>query len=379
MQDLNDKINNGGATAGGQLDAEEWNQPASEIQNIIEALGITLSGADLNQLGKAIAGYVANGNFYTDSGAVNAYVLSSIGSKQSVHAYTEGAKFSFIAGTTGTGAATANIAGLGVLNIKLRGGVTDPSSGDISSSSKNKLIYRSTPSAHLELDRSGMSKTVIFGSSGTYTPPSDVKSIEITCIGGGGGGGGVDTPDAFSLGGSSGGGAGGVSKIFTSLIEASYAIVVGTGGAGGVGSVAGAGGNGVASTVISALVTMTSNGGNGGAGVTAEGGGGITFSAAGTGGIATVVAGGGFAGTSEGYKGSSGGMGSASASSVPDIGAGGGNQYSSSIDVNTVNTAGQSADDGCGAGGSGAGIWNNASVRNGGAGAAGSVIIKEFF
>ena len=63
MEDLNDKV------TAGTLTAAEWNQVPSEIQNVIENLGITLSGADLNQLGKGIAGYIANGTFYTDSGA----------------------------------------------------------------------------------------------------------------------------------------------------------------------------------------------------------------------------------------------------------------------------------------------------------------------
>jgi len=35
MQDLNDKINNVGSTADGQLSASEWNQLPSGIQNII--------------------------------------------------------------------------------------------------------------------------------------------------------------------------------------------------------------------------------------------------------------------------------------------------------------------------------------------------------
>ena len=49
MQDLNDKV------TGGTLTAAEWNEVPSELQNVIEGLGITLSGADLNQLGKAIS------------------------------------------------------------------------------------------------------------------------------------------------------------------------------------------------------------------------------------------------------------------------------------------------------------------------------------
>lgn len=111
MQDLNDKV------TGGTLTAAEWNEVPSEIQNVIEGLGITLSGADLNQLGKAIAGYVANGTFYTDSGAADAYVLTAIGSKQSPTAYTDGLTARFTPGNINTGASTVNVASLGVKSI----------------------------------------------------------------------------------------------------------------------------------------------------------------------------------------------------------------------------------------------------------------------
>lgn len=126
MQDLNDKV------TGGELTAPEWNQPATEIQNVIEALAITLSGSDLDQLGKAIAGYVANNNFYTDSGAANAYVLTQIGSKQAITAYTDGAQFDFIADNdNAAGSSTVNVAGLGVKSIVTRSGA-NPAAGEIS-------------------------------------------------------------------------------------------------------------------------------------------------------------------------------------------------------------------------------------------------------
>lgn len=121
MQDLNDKV------TGGTLTAAEWNEVPSEIQNVIEGLGITLSGADLNQLGKAISGYVANGDFYTDSGIVNAYVLTTIGSKQSPTAYTDGMRVSFIPGNTSTGATTVNVAGLGVKSVQTENSTVLPS------------------------------------------------------------------------------------------------------------------------------------------------------------------------------------------------------------------------------------------------------------
>lgn len=136
MEDLNDKI------TGGTLTAAEWNQVPSEIQNVIEGLGITLSSGDVNQLGKAIAGYAANGAFYTDSGAANAYVLSVIGSKQAPTAYTNGMLIRFVVGNTNTGASTVNVAGLGVKNIKTPTGA-DPAGGAMQGTFVAEAFYNS--------------------------------------------------------------------------------------------------------------------------------------------------------------------------------------------------------------------------------------------
>lgn len=125
MQDLNDKI------TGNTLTATEWNEVPSEIQNVIEGLGQTLSSGDLDQLGKGIAGYVANSNFYTDAGIADAYVLTKIGAKQGQFAYTNGMAVSFLAGNDNTGASTVNVNGIGNKDIKLRGG-GDPVLSDIS-------------------------------------------------------------------------------------------------------------------------------------------------------------------------------------------------------------------------------------------------------
>ncbi len=116
MQDLNDK------NTGDTLAASEWNQPASEIQNVIEGTNQTLSGGDLNQLGKGIVDNIANGTFYTESGAADAYVLTVIGSKQPPTAYTNGMQIKFVVGNTNTGASTVNVATLGVKSIVTKDG-----------------------------------------------------------------------------------------------------------------------------------------------------------------------------------------------------------------------------------------------------------------
>ncbi len=111
MELLNDK------NTGDSLTAAEWNQVPSELQNVITQTGQALTAADLNQLGKGIAQYVSNGDFYTDSGAANAYVLTQIGSKQASTAYVDGMRIRFLPGNVNTSASTVNVATLGVKSI----------------------------------------------------------------------------------------------------------------------------------------------------------------------------------------------------------------------------------------------------------------------
>ena len=129
MQLLNDKIDGEGSPEN-TLPAVEWNQVPSELQNLIENFGITLTNGDLNQLGKAVAGYVASGNLYTDSGAANAYVLAQLGTKQIHPDYEDGDLAEFVALSPSSGASTVNIAGKGVKNIKHSDG-SDTQDGSI--------------------------------------------------------------------------------------------------------------------------------------------------------------------------------------------------------------------------------------------------------
>lgn len=256
MQDLNDKI------TGNTLTAAEWNEVPSEIQNVIEGLGITLSGADLNQLGKAIAGYVANGDFYTDSGAANAYVLTKIGSKQAPAAYTNGFEVNFVAGNpNAAGASTINVAGLGVKSIT-DGGGNNPGAGEISG--RTRCVFDSANN-RFELIKGGIVNTTIISASSTYNPPPGVKSLEFTAIGGGGGGGGVDGQGAGTGAISAGGGGGGASTKITNIIESSYTITIGAGGAGGAAG-NNNGSSGGTTTITSTNVNLTATGGSGGSG-----------------------------------------------------------------------------------------------------------------
>jgi hypothetical protein len=126
------------------LPAAEFNQIPSELENLITDSGQTLSGADLFQSSKAVSAYAAGGDFYTDSGIADAYVLSAVDSKQAPAAYFTGMKVRFETTNATTGAATVNVAGLGVKNIKQFDGTTDPIAGSIPANIEVTLSYDGT-------------------------------------------------------------------------------------------------------------------------------------------------------------------------------------------------------------------------------------------
>lgn len=139
MELLSNKVNRG-AGANYQLPAEEWNQVPKEIENIISAFGISLSDADLNQLGKAVAGYVGSADFFTDSGVANSIVLSAIGTKQAPTGYTNGQRVRFRAAATNSGATVINVASVGSKKVRTQ---TDTAlaAGNIVAGTQYELTY----------------------------------------------------------------------------------------------------------------------------------------------------------------------------------------------------------------------------------------------
>ena len=119
MKDIPTQVD--GATS---LPAADFNQIPDELENLITKAGLTLDGLDLDQLSKAISIYSAGGAFYTDSGVVDAYVLSPVGTKLAPEAYFDGMKVAFFLTTPNTGAATVNVNGIGIKNIVDPAGIT---------------------------------------------------------------------------------------------------------------------------------------------------------------------------------------------------------------------------------------------------------------
>ena len=103
MQDLNDKV------TGDTLTAAEWNQPASELQNIITPAGIVLSSGDLAQAAKALTYWVASAPFFTASTDAGGNItLTPVGVHGTLQALANGIRIRFLV-TSAIATASAGI------------------------------------------------------------------------------------------------------------------------------------------------------------------------------------------------------------------------------------------------------------------------------
>jgi hypothetical protein len=124
---------------GDSYTASEVNQVNDETEGSINDTGQTPSAGNLTQQSTAMSIYAAGGAFYTDSGAADAYVISTVGSKRAPIAYFDGMAIAFRAGNTNTGASTVNVAGLGVKTIQAYGAATI--AGDIRDNNITTAVY----------------------------------------------------------------------------------------------------------------------------------------------------------------------------------------------------------------------------------------------
>lgn len=133
---------------GNTVGASEWNQLA-DVDNFVISSGQTPSTSNLEQLGIGSARYSSGGQFFTDSGTANAYVLSPVSpfkspvSSGAGEGYFNGMIISFRAGNANSGASTVNVNGAGVKNLKKADG-TDVATGDILTTSDVTFRYNGT-------------------------------------------------------------------------------------------------------------------------------------------------------------------------------------------------------------------------------------------
>ncbi len=145
MEDLNNKVDNGGATADGILPSGEFNQIASELQSPIESTGQTLSGADLEQLGDAMAAFAQGDSYFgNDTGTSVAYVVASVNTVHDGVGLFTGQHIRFRPANTSTSATpTLNAYGTGVKNIVAENGAA-VAIGDLAITRDAELRYDGT-------------------------------------------------------------------------------------------------------------------------------------------------------------------------------------------------------------------------------------------
>lgn len=240
-------------------------------QALLKAAGIVPSGnADnvnnsqyMQCLVEMISGRAIN---YDETGAADAYVLEAQTDQYEPDSLFDGLYAQAFAGNANTGASTVNVAGLGVINIKLRGGTLDPEANDIRAGELMRLVYRTSPSAHFELIRAGkVKRTVVTASDPSWAPSPDASIVEFTAIGGGGGAGGTDGQGASTASIARAGSGGGYAIKLVKNPSGTYNITVGAGGAGGA-SGSNNGANGGNTTVVGTGVNINAGGGRFGSG-----------------------------------------------------------------------------------------------------------------
>lgn len=205
------------------------------------------------------------------------------------------------------------------------------------------------------------------GTSATYTTPTGATLLVVTVVGGGGGGGGGLTFSVSSAAGSGGGG-GAICISRLSSPSATYTYTVGGSASGGAGSTPAAGTAGNSSS----FGLITAGGGSGGNPsshfTTAVFPGGPT-------------AGGACSGTEDiSLSGALGEGGAVLSGTQSQSGNGGGGYLGAGAGAGTAsNAAGGNAGTNTGAGGGGGNVVNGGGSENGGSGAAGIIIVDEYY
>jgi hypothetical protein len=132
---------------GNTVGSAEWNQ-LSDVDNLTTTSGQTPSTTDLFQLSIASARYSSGGQFFTDSGTANTYVLSTVSPFKSpvdaTNTYFNGMTIRFRAGNANSGASTVNVNGAGLKNLKKEDGSTDLTAGDIIATKDSRFRYNGT-------------------------------------------------------------------------------------------------------------------------------------------------------------------------------------------------------------------------------------------
>lgn len=114
MQNITDKVEDGGATAGGRLGSAEYNNHKNELQGPVTRSGQSFSAGSTDQLSIAMATHGMASETFVDSGSANTVEITPATGASGIliptaYAEFEGAKVSFYVLAANTGATTLNI------------------------------------------------------------------------------------------------------------------------------------------------------------------------------------------------------------------------------------------------------------------------------
>lgn len=126
------------------VEAVDVNGFKNENTTLITTSGQTAAAGNNNQTSIGASIYSAGAAFYTDSGAADSYVLSPVGGKLAPNAYFNGMRIRFLPAFDNTGPSTVNVDSLGVKDIKLSDGITNPAAGDIMAGIQIVLFFDGT-------------------------------------------------------------------------------------------------------------------------------------------------------------------------------------------------------------------------------------------
>ncbi len=124
------------------LSPTDFNQIPDEMENKITSADIVLSGADLNQEGKATANYVAASSFYGCTNIGDDYTITPTSPFQGITKYIDGVEVRFRPSITNTTQSpTINVNSKGVKDIVRSDGATQIAVAEINAGSDITLRY----------------------------------------------------------------------------------------------------------------------------------------------------------------------------------------------------------------------------------------------
>lgn len=133
------------------VNPEAWtssnaNDTLNEIKGSITDSGQTLipvdDPADDTQLSRSISILTGRADFFSDTGAANAYVLAAVGDIKAPIAYGPGMQIRWFANAANTGASTVDVAGIGAVDLVRQGGAA-LTGGEVSTALINIADYKS--------------------------------------------------------------------------------------------------------------------------------------------------------------------------------------------------------------------------------------------